>query len=89
MEYEIDSGESVSQAVLTSVSILENTALTNLPVLYETLDPDALDAIFEGNGNSRISFAFSNSLIEVYNGKYLTVKSASIAPRSEMSIQTD
>ncbi len=76
MEYEIDSGESVSQAVLTSVGIVEDTAITNLPVLYETVDPDALDAIFAGDGNRRMSFAFSNSCIEVYNGEYLIVESA-------------
>ena len=76
MEYEIDSGESVSQAVLTSVGIVENTAIANLPVLYETLDLDALDSIFAGNGNSRISFVFSNSHIEVYNEEYLIVESA-------------
>ncbi|MGB9950985.1 HalOD1 output domain-containing protein (plasmid) [Haloarcula marismortui] len=76
MEYQIGSEESLSHAVLTSVSMLEDTATTDLPVLYKTVDPNALDAIFAGDGNICISFGFSNSLIEVYNGEYLTVESA-------------
>jgi hypothetical protein len=76
VEYEIEPEVSVSQAVLTSVSKLENTAITDLPMLYTTVDPDALDDIFAGKGNNRISFAYSNSLVDVYNGEYLTVEPA-------------
>jgi hypothetical protein len=76
VEYQIGSEESLTHAVLTSVSMVEDTATTDLPMLYKTVDPDALDAIFGGNGNIRMSFGFSNSLIEVYNGEYLTVESA-------------
>jgi len=74
MEYEIDSEESVSHAVLISVSELENTAVTDLPTLCESVDPDALEDIFTGDGNTHISFGYSNSIIEIYNGEYLTIE---------------
>lgn len=74
MEYTIDSDESVSHAVTMSVSVIENTAITDLPPLYESLDPDALNAICSGEGNTHIAFAYSHSLIDVYNGEYLTVE---------------
>ncbi|GAA0261169.1 HalOD1 output domain-containing protein [Halobaculum roseum] len=76
MEYEIGAGESVSQAVLRCVSQFEDTAITELPLLYESVDPDALNRIFTMQCNSRVSFAFSNSLIDVYNNEYLTVEAA-------------
>jgi len=76
VEYEIDSEESISQAVVKIVSMLENTAPTDLPVLHDSVDSEALDAIFTGNENYHLSFAYSNSQIEVYNGEYLTVESA-------------
>lgn len=76
MEYTIDSGESVSHAVTMSVSVIENTAITDLPPLYDSLDPDALDGMFSGEGNIHIAFAYSDSLIDVYNGEYLTVETA-------------
>jgi hypothetical protein len=74
MEYEIGPEEPVSQAVITSVSNFENTAPTDLPMLHESLDPEALDRLFAGNGCKRVSFAYSNSKITVSNGEYLTVE---------------
>lgn len=74
MEYEIESNESISHAVLTIVSRVENTAINDLPPLYESIEPDALDTILVNQHNIRLSFAYSNSLIEIYNGEYLTAK---------------
>jgi hypothetical protein len=74
MEYNINSDERVSHAVTRGVSITENTTVSDLPALYESVDPEALDVLFKSEGNIYVSFAYSNSLVDVYNGEYLTVE---------------
>ncbi len=66
----------VTQAVITSVSISENIPETALPILYDSIDTDALEAVFAGRGRSHISFLYSNSLVEIYNREDLTVEPA-------------
>jgi len=76
MEYEIGSTESISQAVTTSVAMCEDTDTTELPILYDAIDIDALENIFVDEGAIRVSFAYSDSRVEIHNGEYLTVESA-------------
>lgn len=71
MRYEIGPEESVSQAVTTTVIMLEQTCIDDLPALHEVLNPEALDVLFEEMWFGRVSFAYSNSFIDVYNGEYL------------------
>jgi len=71
MEYETDSDESISRAVVTITSRVENTAINDLPPLYESIDPDKLDAMFAKQGQVHVSFSYSDSLIDIYNGEYL------------------
>lgn len=74
MEYNIEDDESVSHAILTSVSEYEETVITNLPPLYETIDPDALDMLFSKRSSARVSFMYNDLLISIRGNKYITVK---------------
>lgn len=74
MEYNIEPDESVSHAILASVSEYEKTVITNLPPLYETIDPDALDTLFSERSSARISFTYNDLLIRVCGDEHITVK---------------
>ncbi|WP_157573515.1 HalOD1 output domain-containing protein [Haloplanus natans] len=74
MDYEIASDEHTGHAVINLVSIVENTAVDDLPPLYGSIDPDALNTICEDWSNIHVSFAYSNSQVEVYCGEYITAE---------------
>ncbi|WP_135304606.1 HalOD1 output domain-containing protein [Haloarcula amylovorans] len=74
MKYDIAADESVSEAVLVSVSRFESTAVTDLPLLYETIDPDSLEAIFTSQADICVSFVYSNSRVEIYDNEFITVE---------------
>ena len=76
MKYEIDTEESVSHGVTIAVSKFENIAISDLPELITAIDPDALDTLFVDGTNICVSFAYSNSIVKVYNGEYLTINAA-------------
>jgi hypothetical protein len=67
MEAPIESGESVSDVVVRMVSEVENCPPEELPPLYETVDPDALNALcaHQPEGGCTISFDFSDSHVVV------------------------
>ncbi|GAA0260119.1 HalOD1 output domain-containing protein [Haladaptatus pallidirubidus] len=44
--YNIEDGESISEAILTAVSSISGVEVTNLEPLYTVIDPDALNALF-------------------------------------------
>ncbi|MBX0296705.1 HalOD1 output domain-containing protein [Haloarcula nitratireducens] len=64
----------MSEAVLASVSSFESTAITDLPLLYETIDPDSLEAILTSHADMCVSFDYSDSRIEIYDDEFLIVE---------------
>lgn len=50
---EIDGGILPSRAVVEMVAATENVDQTDLPPLYEAIDPDALDKLFESRSDDR------------------------------------
>jgi hypothetical protein len=46
LEYTAGTTEKTSIVVLRAVATVSNTAITDLPPLYETIAPDAVDGIF-------------------------------------------
>lgn len=80
MEYEVESSESLSVAVIQAVSSVEQRPMTSLPPLHDIIDPDGLDALFthknaEKTGqDSLISFSFSNSQVTIVDGESITVQ---------------
>lgn len=62
-------GYDLAFAVVDSVSAAENATPTELPPLYETIDPDALNALFAGRG------ATTGSVVFQYHGYTVAVAS--------------
>ncbi|WP_424001854.1 HalOD1 output domain-containing protein [Haloarcula salina] len=91
MEYEPDQEEPVSAAVVHAVSTFEQRDPTALPPLHDTVDPDALDALFAPTGGgaeqrSCVSFTFSASFVTVdADGRVTVVPDA--APAAEPACQ--
>lgn len=71
---EIGSKPSASEAVIRSVADHTNTDPTDLPALYHTIDPDALDATVQGTGVSRVVFAYADLEITVTGPQDVTVR---------------
>lgn len=71
-----DEDQSLSGCVLDAVSAVMVTPHTELPVLNDAIDPDALDAIFSGRGsNGQISFRYAGYPVSVH-GDQVTVYEA-------------
>ena len=56
----------VTEQIITGIAALENTSPTDLPPLYESTDPDALDAL--AADGIHIQFTYSDHAIEVQGG---------------------
>lgn len=80
MEYEIESGESVSMAVVYAVSAVDGRDPCSLPPLAGVLDPEALDTLFgpqpdgDPRTGGRLSFTYSGCRVTLNNGEYLTIQ---------------
>jgi hypothetical protein len=61
--------ESVTSAIVQQVATATDTEVTQLPSLYDRIDPDALEAIVESTGAS----ATSLSIAFEYAGHHVTV----------------
>lgn len=79
MECEIGLQETVSEAVVLSVSAFEDQAPMSLPPLFGVVDPDALSEICQERDDERsqsevtVSFSYSNSQVTVENGETIIV----------------
>ena len=81
MEYELAPDESVSLAVVRVVSAVEGRRPRSLRPLANVVDPTALDALFDPQGDGtprrggRLTFVYDGYRITVDNGEYLTLRS--------------
>lgn len=86
VEYEIESNESVSTAVVCAVSAVEGREPASLRPLTHVLEPDALDTLFgsrssgEPRTGGRLSFIYSRCRVTVDNDEYLTVQPLETRP---------
>lgn len=80
MEYDIGAGESVSTAVRRVVSAVKGCKPSELEPIAQSVDPDALDDLFEtqedgpSRTGGRVSFVYSDCHISIDNGEYLTIE---------------
>lgn len=76
--YELKPGEPVSEAVVMAVAAFESCEPTALPRLYDTVDPDALDCLFEssGDGNLDVTLTYAECEIRIGTGGRITVTEA-------------
>lgn len=80
-----ESGETASEAVLAAVADCADVDPTRLPPLYDTIDPDALDAIFRGGRPGRVTFEYAGYEVTVCGRDQVTVicTAGSDVPTSE------
>lgn len=54
-----DRGEPISTNVVLSIAAIENIRPTQLPPLAQTIDPDALNTVFECSDDAILSFSYA------------------------------
>ena len=62
-----------SEAVVATVAERAGTDPVALPPLYDTIDPDALDAIFRDGRPGRVSFGYAGYEVTVCGRDQITV----------------
>lgn len=83
MDISIAPTETVSEAVLRGVSEFECRPVTELPPLYETIDPDALDTLCTSSSETlhstalSVSFVYCNSRVVVDDAETIHLSMAS------------
>ena len=79
MNYQIDSEESVSTAVVRAVSALRGVDPCSLRPLAEVLDPESLDSLFAPTHDDtprrggRVSFVYAGCRVAIENAEFLTL----------------
>lgn len=69
--------ENLGEAILQTLAEEENTTLEALPPLYKSVDPDALETIFDGrNGDWIIQFEHAGYWITVQTGGKIRLEEA-------------
>lgn len=76
-EADAPSGD-VSDTIVLTVAAYSNRATDDLPPLFRTLDPDALDALVDSIDDGRLTFPYADHLVTV-----LADGTVSIEPLSE------
>lgn len=84
MNYELSEGESVAEGVVFAVAAAEGCEPTELPLLTDTLDPDALEDLFaraaDGpQANIVLSIVYSDSQITIKDTESIEVSSIPVA----------
>ncbi|WP_238709371.1 HalOD1 output domain-containing protein [Natronorubrum halophilum] len=80
LEYEIGQDESVSMATIRAVSAVKECDPCTLTPLYEAIEPDALNKLYEqkprdtDKAGCKAEFVFSDYHITIENGEYLTLQ---------------
>ena len=81
---EIEAGELVSEAVVRTLSTVAERNPLEIEPLYSSIDPDALDDLFGGNGRSRgaksVAFEHENHEIVITDGDMIVVSGATVNP---------
>ena len=69
----IESDATASEAVVATVADRADADPTDLPPLYDAIDPDALDAIFRDGRPGRVSFEYAGYEVTVCGRDQVTV----------------
>lgn len=59
--------ENVSQKVVRAVAQEKGMSETEIPPLYEAIDPDALNTLFKQSRQGQLSFDYSGYVVTVWN----------------------
>ncbi|WP_418282372.1 HalOD1 output domain-containing protein [Halorubrum sp. DTA98] len=83
MERTVKANQSMSYTLLCAVAEVEGCRPTDLPPLHDTLDVDALEALFSSETDERsrfegsFMFEYSDSFVSIWSDRVLTVSIAS------------
>ena len=83
-QHESQTMTSLSTAVVDAVTAETGTDATTLPPLYDVIDPDALDALFQGRDGGAVSFDYAGDAVTVRAGTTISLRQVeSDGPPSE------
>jgi len=74
MEHEMNPETPTTVAVAEAVSSVENCDPTALAPLYDVVDTDALDAMFDDGRDCSVSFVFEGHHVTIENGERIVVE---------------
>lgn len=74
-----DQNHSVSERVIETVAAEAETDPMDLPLLYETIDPDALDALIETLSDGEVTFQYAGFAITVESTGIIELDNRSIS----------
>lgn len=64
----------VSTAVIEAISSLSGRSALDLPPMYSTIDPDALDALFEDRlTDGNVTFRYADHLVTVHADRTIEI----------------
>lgn len=78
ISHEFSGDQTASNAVIEAVAAVSDTDPLELPPLYEAVDPEVLDALFEhghaADSDLRVTFSYNGFTIAVRDGPHVTVQ---------------
>lgn len=75
--YTVNEEETILEGIVTAVGAIENEDLTDLPALYDVIDPDYIESLFEtGPEDLRITFQYAGYDIAVNGNRRIAVAEA-------------
>ena len=75
-QYDIADGQPITAAVVDAVATTAGTDPIELPPLYDSVDPDALDTLFERQREGtdlEIAFSYTGYRVVIEDGERITV----------------
>ena len=79
MERTVPADRSVSHTLITAVAEVEGCSPTDLPPLYDTIDADAVNALFSGETScpphceGSLMFEYSDSSVTIWSDRSVTI----------------
>lgn len=64
----------LSEAIVTAVAEREDAAPTEVPPLYDTIDPDALDRLFDGRRPGEVTFEYAGYEVTVRGPDRISIR---------------
>ncbi|NIC00981.1 HalOD1 output domain-containing protein [Halobacterium sp. R2-5] len=73
---------SPSEQIVTKIAEENNAGVTALPPLYDTIDPEKLDALIQSLEDGSISFTYAGYEVTVTSEKEVTIADPTVAKHS-------
>lgn len=80
----MNASESVTENVLESVADYTNTDPVDLPLLYESINPDALETIIRDLDEGQVSFSYADLCVTVQSDGTVNVTKESDSQANQL-----